>query len=83
MTNGSERGGKLSGAHSRMVPNDEVTEVSLSALRLSSSSSAYIPHAASSCGSAAPTDVDTITSASLRALVAAILQAYIPKEIDK
>jgi hypothetical protein len=76
ITNGSERGGRLSGANSRMIPNCDLDCSSMSPCFLtSSSSSGYIPHAAKSCGSAAPIDVATITSASRRALVAAMLQA--------
>jgi hypothetical protein len=78
ITKGRDSGGRPSGASTRgrEVPDDDALDLLFCWLPFDSSSSlVMMPHAAKSLGSAAPVDVETTTSASRRALVAAILQA--------
>jgi hypothetical protein len=72
MTKGRESGARPSGAWLPLFDSS-----SLSSLVVK------MPHAAKSLGSAAPVDVETITSASRNAFAAATLQAYYRHERKK
>jgi hypothetical protein len=78
MTKGIESGARPSGAFTRSVkgPDDDALDLLFCWLpAFASSSLLMMPHAARSLGSAAPVDVETTTSASRSAFVAATLQA--------